>query len=242
MRTLKPIALIAFIVLTAGGCTTTVRQHPAFAERRAKIVTVAVVPADVAFTRIVFKGDNQPLPEEAQRVRGRLPSLLAAELQKRGFTVRDAHLDEAAFTEHSDLRFGLSQLQDAYKRCNGEMFRTPQMSKSKAEKFETSVGPDVTQLAENADVDGLVFAKMNGFKKSGGEIARDWAVALLATAATLGTVVVTPAASSGATLQIALVDGTTGDVLWANTAGKAGDFEEKGLDGLVTQLFNGFPK
>ena len=36
------------------------------------------------------------------------------------------------------------------------------MRKSKAENFETSVGPDVTQLAENADVDGLVFARMNG--------------------------------------------------------------------------------
>ena len=193
MKTRKPVAVVVVAALVVTGCTTTVRRHPSFGERRAKIASVAVVPADVAFVRMVFRGDNQPLPEETGRVRGRL-------------------------------------------------HKTPLMLKSKAEKFETTLGSDITQLAENAQVDGLVFAKMNGFKKSGGEIARDWAFALLLSAATLGTVFVAPAPSSGATLQLALVDGTSGDVLWANTAGKAGDFEEKGLDGLVNQLFNGFPK
>ena len=108
-------------------------------------------------------------------------------------------------------------------------------------KYERSLGADVNLFADHAEVDALVFAKMWGFKKSSGEIARDAAMTVLIAAATLGSVI--PAQpTSGATIRIALVDGTTGDVLWANTAGTNGDFEGSGLDTLVGTLFRQFPE
>ena len=64
---------------------------------------------------------------------------------------------------------------------------------------------------------------------------------MLIAAATLGGAVVTQP-TKGASLQVALIDGTTGDILWANTAGTAGDFEDSGLGAMVEQLFKGFPK
>ena len=93
MKTRKPVAVVVVAALVVTGCTTTVRRHPSFGERRAKIASVAVVPADVAFVRMVFRGDNQPLPEETGRVRGRLPALVTTQLQKRGFTVKEARLE-----------------------------------------------------------------------------------------------------------------------------------------------------
>jgi hypothetical protein len=82
-----------------------------------------------------------------------------------------------------------------------------------------------------------VVAKMNGFKKSGVEVAKDVAITVLITAATLGV----PWWRSPS-LQVALIDGTTGDILWANTAGTTGDFDDSGLGAMVEQLFEGFPK
>ncbi len=45
----------------------------------------------------------------------------------------------------------------------------------------------------------------------------------------------------GPSLQVALIDSTTGDILWANTAVTAGGFEDSGLDTMVKQLLTGFP-
>jgi hypothetical protein len=102
------------------------------------------------------------------------------------------------------------------------------------------LGPAVNRSADHADVDGLVFAKMAGFKKSGGEIAKDVTMTIMIAVATLGSVVAIQP-SKGASLQVALVDGATGDILWANTAGTTGDFEGSGLEQMVKTLFEGFP-
>jgi len=232
---------VTAIALMLAGCTTTVRKHPEFAQRRAKIANVAVLPPDVEVVRVVFKGDNQLLNEEAARIRSRLPDLIAAAMRKQGFTVKEAGLDEQHFAEKPDLRFQTTQLQDAFARADQQMFKVVQMSKSEAENYKTTLGTDVITIADHADVDALVVAKMNGFKKSGGEIAKDVAITVLIAVATLGNAVATQP-TKGASLQVALVDGTTGDILWANTAGTAGDFEDSGLGAMVEQVFKGFPK
>jgi len=208
------VLAVTGIALMLAGCTTTVRKHPEFAKRRAKIANVAVVPPDVEVVRVVFKGDNQPLNEEAARIRTRLPDLIAAAMRKQGFTVKEAGLDEQHFADKPDLRFQTTQLQDAFARADQQMFKVVQMSKSEAENYKTTLGTDVIPIADHADVDALVVAKMNGFKKSGGEIAKDVAITVLIAVATLGNAVATQP-TKGASLQVALIDGTTGDILWA---------------------------
>ncbi len=241
LRLLAWSSALVGAALAISGCTTTTRKHPEFTARRAQMASVAVVPPQVEMTLVVFKGDNQPLPEETAKIQRRLPDLIAAQLRQHGFTVKDAGLDEEHFAAQPDLRFQTTQVQSAFARANEEMFKVAAMQKSEAEACKLSLGPDVNQLSEHADADGLVFAKMSGFKKTGGEITKDVAMTVLIAAATLGSVIpVQP--TKGASLQIALVDGTTGDILWANTAGTGGDFEESGLDSMVQRLFAGFPK
>ena len=47
----------------------------------------------------------------------------------------------------------------------------------------------------------------------------------------------------GAVLRIALVDGDTGDILWANSViAKDEDFEDEGLETMVKAAFREFPK
>ena len=43
-------------------------------------------------------------------------------------------------------------------------------------------------------------------------------------------------------LRVALVDGTTGEILWANMSGARSAFEDAGLSAMVDQVFKGFPK
>ena len=235
--------LPALLLLTAllAGCATTVRRHPDFEARRKEIASVSVMPPQVEFVRIVFKGDDEPLREESSAVARRLPGLVAAELRSHGFDVKEAGLYADDSEDLSEMRFETTQISRAFAEASGEMYQQPLMIESDAMKYERSLGADVNLFADRAEVDALVFAKMWGFKKSSGEIAKDAAMTVLIAAATLGSVVsVQPTA--GATIRIALVDGTTGDVLWANTAGTNGDFEGRGLNTLIAGLFKQFPE
>ncbi len=232
-------AAAALLVCTGTGCTptTTVRKHPQFAERRAKISSVAVVPPEVEVIRVVFKGDNEPLPEDAARITTKLPDLIAGELRRRGFTVKDACLDEQHFGTAPDLRFQTTQAQQAFSTASAQMYQTVAMKKPEAENCQSTLGPGVNPLADHANVDALIFVKMGGFKKSGGEVAKDVAMTVLFLA--IGAIVTQP--TQGAGIRIALVDGATGDVLWANVAGTSGDFEGAGLHKLIGETFKEFP-
>jgi hypothetical protein len=232
-------AAVGLLVCTGVGCTptTSIRKHPQFADRRAKISSVAVVPPEVEVVRVVFKGDNEPLPEEAARISARLPDLIAAELRRRGFTVTDACLDEQHFGTEPDLRFQTTQAQQAFATAGAQMYRTVLMKKPDAENYQSTLGPGVNPLADHANVDALIFVEVGGFKKSGGEVAKDVIMTILFLA--IGAYVTQP--TQGAGMRIALVDGATGDVLWANVGGTTGDFEGAGLDKMIKEVFKEFP-
>ncbi len=193
-------------------CTTTIRQHPAFPSRIGEISDIGIMPPDVSVMRIVFKGDNEPLPDEEQAVAADLPHLLARYVRDRDFTVRMVPLDDELFLAFPELRFEASQSQRAFTSAMAEMYKTVEMSESHAMSYERSLGPEVTQFAELAGVDALLFSKYSGFKKSQGELVKNALVAIIVGGGFV---------ADGSTLQVSLVDGSTGDLLWSNTVGLA---------------------
>lgn len=224
------LAIAVLVVLSA--CTTTIRQHEDFATRRARIQRVAIVPPQVEATLIVFKGTNESLPEEIAKVSASLPELLRQNLAARGFTVAPPVVEESLDPE---LRSMLNQLRQTTNQVSADMYKTVAMSTSDALKYRASVGPQVADLASALDADALLLVGYSEFHKSGGQTARDITFAVLLAAATLGNVIVLPP-KYGATLQVMLVDGVTGEMLWSNIIGRTELFESP-IDPLTTQVF-----
>ncbi len=202
-------ALAATLVLLSA-CKTTIRQHPEFQSRIAHISEVGIMPPEISIVSIVFKGDNERLPEREQSVARNLPRLLVRYLGEHDFTVRVVPLDDEMLTAVPELRFETSQSHQSFANAMSEMYETEDMWKSDAENYERSLGPVVNQFAELADVDALLFSRYSGFTKSGGELVKDIVVAAILGATTFATL------AEGATLQVSLVDGDTGDLLWTN--------------------------
>ncbi len=198
-------ALAATLVLLSA-CTT-IRQHPEFQSRIAHISEVGIMPPEVSIVSIVFKGDNERRRQLEETVARNLPRLLIRYLGEHDFAVRVVPLDDEMLTAVPELRFETSQSHQAFANAMSEMYETEDMWKSNAENYERSLGPVVNQFAELADVDALLFSRYSGFTKSGGEMLKDVAVAAI-----VG--VMSP--KEGATLQVSLVDGDTGDLLWTN--------------------------
>ena len=92
----------------------------------------------------------------------------------------------------------------------------------------------------------MIFVRCFGYKKTGGEIAKDWAQSLLIGAVTLGNVMVIPYPSA-TVVQLGVIDGNTGDILWyadnSHTDQVAFDIaREKKLRKVIKQFASNFPK
>lgn len=206
---------ILVIFLNVGCALTTVREHPDFANAKRKVNTVAVIPPEVEIVRLVFDGDNQRMPQREREVFEQLKTQIPQLLKEHGYEVRDSQL-ESLHEGDSDIRYELEQLKTAYKQASKELYEKPAVPPEEAYKYKVSVGPVINQFAERAGVDALVIVYCSGFEKSGGLQAKEIVASALLAALT-GSYVVSQ--NQGASIEAALIDGTSGDILWSNASG-----------------------
>src|SRR5215472_3444105 len=199
------------LAFSAGACAprTTVRQHPEFETRRRQIASVGIVPTTAIFKLLTFKGDNQPLVEDEKSAREALSQLLAGSLKSRGFAVVETGSPDSGGSESMDLRFQLNQANQSFATAAHEAYVPYLLAPvGTATNYRRSLGPMVSAIADRASVDALLFSEIQGFRKSGGEIAKDVAKSVLTTVVSLG-LVRRLQPTEGAILFVALVDGTT---------------------------------
>ena len=120
------------------------------------------------------------------------------------------------------------------------MYKELNMDEKKALNYEKSLGSQVNILADQSASDALIFTYMYGFRRATDETLKDIAVGI-ALGVLTGTAVVPN--QSGAIYIVALVDGTTGDILWANAVrGTTTESKEKEIKAMIDCLFKKFPK
>jgi hypothetical protein len=306
VRSLHRLALLA-LALGMAACTTTLRKAPDYESRMRGVHKFGLMPPDATATLIVFRGDNQSMPEIVAHSAPELLDAVTREIRKHDYMVDRIVVvappepllvvaqvpgarptpapprepppapapalalqpadpngpapvpDEASVTtpetpdepppapevataENADspeLRFAATQAQKAAEQAMNEMWNPIQMKKSEALKYKRSLGPQVNQFADMVDAEAVLFLRYSYMTKSGGEVAKDVAFSVLLAAATLGNVVVVNDVTA-ARLDVCLVDGATGDVLFANTATISLMFGQPSIEGLVSQAMAGF--
>jgi hypothetical protein len=101
--------------------------------------------------------------------------------------------------------------------------------------------PDAKALAEDMNVDGLIFLTASAYKSTPHRQNVTTLQNILALPRILAGGADISLAWQNAALQITLVDGETGDVLWT-TEDYFGDFEKNKPAKAIENLFNRYPK
>jgi hypothetical protein len=220
------LALVAGVVLiTCTGCQT--YTHPKFRECSAHLTTVAFLPPQIrtgladTWASAMAIQPGSPLPEEA-KMQSELPGLIAAEFRQRGYAAKD-------FSSESLLPNSTNLVWDA--RMVGMLNAARETVHLKA------VRPEAKVLADHVQADGLVFLSVFAYKSTAGRKVG----VVLNNLAMFGGGGGTWAHFSQAMVQIVLVDGETGDVLW-RTMHDFTDLEKTRLDQVVAELFKKYPQ
>lgn len=211
-----PLTVTVLALLIVSGCSmTTTREHPDFAEQKRQVKNVAVLPSDVEFLLLVLTGDNERLPEEEQSAKASLATGLPGLLAERGYQVQNPGAEELQKIV-IDASFTIEQAKSAYREVSKQLYERAMVEEVESKKFRVSIGPVGSAVAEALKADAFLFTRYSGFKKSEGLIAKE-----IVSSAMLGAltgVVVVPAPAGGS-MEMALIDGHSGDVLWSNRGG-----------------------
>lgn len=200
--------LIIVFLASTSGCASYMKC-PDFKERHQHIQHIAVVAPDIEVYRLTFKGDQEMLYELIPLVRQYSQDEFEITLKKKGYDVEKLDLSKEALEKDPELKSALFNIRQAYNK------KLQDIQRRKKRQFTYSLGSDVNLFADLGSADTLLFVKGTGYKKSGGEIAKDIVKSVLLSAVSLGNVMMLPSFNV-AIFKVAFVDGDTGEILWFN--------------------------
>lgn len=213
------ILLLASMVFLLSACaqmkTTTIRENPDFANAKRSVKTVALLRPEVEITRIAFTGENDRDTSAEEDIRGKMCTTLQDALEQHGYLVKTELIDQLN-GDNKELNFDFEQFKTAYAQASKELYAKRNVPEQESTSFRVGIGPVANTFANVGNADALLYTHYVGFTKTQGQIAKDILAAALIGALTGSAPV--PAAQGGS-VEVALIDGASGDVLWTNTFG-----------------------
>lgn len=232
------------MLMTQGCATFTTVRHPEFSSRHPRIGSIAILPPMVEVYRITFQGDRQPLYDLLPSVQRQVMEEAQRVLSNRGYHTR--MLETSEEESPSDGKIPRAHFHTAYQLFEQRIQKHRKRFFPAFREFRYSIGSEANVFAEHEESDALLLMQCMAYQKTAGQIAEEVVKSVLMAAATLGSVV-TYQYPSTTFLEIGIVDGETGDVLWYVDNNHAGAFafnitREKQLRRAVKSLLSKFPK
>ncbi len=233
------VAAAAGFIFNISGCAT-YQMHPEFKERHKSIKSYALMPLGIEAYVLSFRGDRKMLADLIPIMEKTTREQLEKIMSEKGYILKKLALSEYVLGKDQELRTALFHINEVFDK------QLRDIQKRKKTKFTYDVGSDANIFADRADCDLLVFVKEEGVKKSAGEIVKDIARGAVLTAACLlvGAIYVPIPRAAVTIVQIAVIDGNDGAIIWYNTNITAPDVDpenQKGISNLIKSLIKPFP-
>lgn len=220
MNSLKKILILgsAVILLILQGCSvTSVREHPTLEAQLETVDSVVIAPPQIDITMLTFSGSDEDMPDEERLIAAELIQIAAARLNDRGFDVVEFDF-AAASAEDDEFSYALEQVREGYKAAKRTLYDTQMVPEADKRKLKSSVGEVANQIGDKTGADAVLLIEYTGTKDSPGKVAQETGTSVLIGVLSLGTVIAIPQFESSFT-TIALIDTTTGDLLWSDFKG-----------------------
>lgn len=205
------LCVVPVLMLLSACAMTSVREHPTLESQLLDVDSVLIITPAVTIEQVNFSADNERLVELEQSIQSELTTLARNALEARGFEIVDFDL-EAAIEEDENLAYAVTQAEDGFEEAKKTLYDEP-LTEDEKRKFQVSVGTAVNIISEKSGADAVLLIHYIGYRKSQGQVAKDVAVGVLS-GLLLG--VVPTSATSSSYVEVAFIDGVTGDVLWTN--------------------------
>jgi len=223
----------ATICFAVTACTTTNVKTTTneFSASKVNSGTLMFEP-DVEMSAILASGITEPRAEWSQNAQANLQTALEEELRSRSSNV--TFMDDSVTL--TDQQIQLMKLKDAVLQANSQYA----VLKNKNDVFDLTLGPDANALAGDSGADYALLSSARGSFQTAGKMAVNAALLVLSAATGGGAYIQT----GQQVATVSLVDLSTGDIVWTNTANLGGRADPRDIDGaksVAKTLLKDFP-
>jgi hypothetical protein len=186
---------------------------------------------DVEMSALLASGILEPRADWSENAKNNLQAALQSELEQRDSKV--AYMgDEATLTEK---QVQLLKLKDAVLQANQSFV----LLKNKKDTFDLTLGPDAKALSGDENADYALLTSARGSFQTAGKMAVNAALIVLGAATGGGAYIQT----GQQVATVSLVDLSTGDIVWTNTASLAAadPRDAEGAKKVANTLLKEFP-
>lgn len=208
IRQIRTTAAACVILALASGCSTH-QVHPGFKARQSQLRVMTCVPPHVEVYKMGF-AKNEPMHDLHPPLIKHTVDKLQDVMEEKGYEWHTLNVPQSSAGQPADLQTAVYAADKIFNKLLEDI------AKRRQKTFTYTLGADINPVSDPAGADAVLMVRWEAYKKTGGEIAKDLTKSLLIAAATLGTVIMVAPTSVGV-VSIAVVDGSTGDILWYNT-------------------------
>lgn len=234
-RNLSIITSFLVVVIFLNNCAapTRLRLHPEFVKHPESVKSIVMLPPDCQVKYYDLSGENTYHEERENEIDSLLTPLIPKIINSQKYEVKTLSIPDDSL-ESADIQNWVNDMRYAYAVGVPQMYPKPNISMEKVMDYPGQISPVVVGLYTGGKTDAFLMVKYSGFKRSTGAMAAGLGGGIALGLLTGYAIVPYP---EGGRIQAALVDGTSGNILWHNVA----TIMEYSLDELIETLFESFP-
>lgn len=230
-------ALLCFCVT---GCATH-KVHPEFKSRHANINKIAVMAPQIDAYLLTFKGDKNRLDYVCAIMDKAMVDGMEYAFSQKGYEIKKLDVGAAAQAADPGLKTATFNINKMFDKAVSDI------KSGKQSKFTYSVGPDINLFADRSGSDVIIFIRGLGLEKSDDQIAGEVVkgVAVAVASAMVGVAYTPRIQASSVAMEVAVVDGDDGAILWYNcnmpAMGECSPRNNRQVSNLTRYLVLAFP-
>jgi len=232
VRTVQAICLACLVAVVSVGCQSTPEAHPEFAARVKSLTNLVVMPISVMSVQLQPGGPVPAAYPNVEQFSQRLQGQVVNQFESRGVNVVPAKLGENLTVITNGFKAGEPDMAQELRRAYRSLARVGLVAR------ENVVCPEARVLAGHESADALVFTSVYVTTESAGYKTIRWTGNVLFM---LTDPVWVEGSPEGCRLQVILVEGRSGEVLWHSRVTPK-SLEGARLDAAVAQAFARYPK
>jgi hypothetical protein len=220
-------------------------QNPQLADQYSAIRSIAILPPHVEVYSVATGGAKEHLADAEAQVAKELVDSAVQQLASRSRDGKPVQLSEA---KSGGELFHAVWIQNSYNFISTEFGRQPFASDGHLTGARFGDGDDAVELSRELATDGVLFLACSAEQRTGGSVGTELATKMLIGVATAGLLVPAAEPAGRIVLEAALVDGTTGHVVWAGSGADfkmalmGSSFDPKIVEGVAKTAFQTLPK
>ena len=224
---------LVLIFLTGCAAPTRVRLHPEFVNNPESVNSIALLPLDCHVKYYDLSDENTNHPGREREIDSLIAPLIPKILESQKYDVQTRSIPPDS-QDSTDFLEWVAEMRASHAASLLDMYPRGNISMEEVLNFPGQVSPEVVSNYTGPETDAFLLVKYSGFKRSSGAMAAGLGGGIALGVLTGVAVIPYP---EGGTMQAALVDATSGNILWHNFA----TIDDYSLEKLLERLLVCFP-